>query len=1035
MVIMVTAAALIYTFRHALISPLLSAWIVRQVEAATGLTVTVEKVGGTYLNQITVVNLVTRDAPAESPLRRIDLKRFEATYRPITLLKGTAAFIESVTVTLEQVQAALDWRLSAAAPRTAENEPVVLPATLPVPDWLPRIHLENASVDIRVQGFSTRLEGINADLVATRPGNRHLMLTAANWQWKVLNVSQGSAPVDLNLYVTNDSIAVAPFILGKNALSVTAGIRLDELPDALPFSVTLTTSGNPVAISGRLLSQSLEVAARTEKLDLGPISRGVLSEAFQVDGRLSLDGDMRIPYQRPSRFDGRLKLDLHQAAYGGFKAERLETAAAAESGSIRIHRLDLIDVDNTIVIRDLFLPEQWVYGTHDRRLLQGVSGRFKLDLQNVPSLLKVVGASIEQFPADVPTHRLQTDGVVESGGIVRLQGDFSASENTLLMEPSWFEIPLPGRKPDQSGLHVRLQTDFKDLGALSRLWPLPAIEGRLSGDISIEGTLDRPRGRVELRGQRLVVESVPVGSLSARLSSDNRQITVETAEISNGADAVNVKGTYDIRQQALSNARFAWKLSEIDAYLDSWAKLPISIQGDLQGVITANGPIKAPAAEITASSRRLQIGDTALTDIRLAANHRKGLLTIETAQGKVFTTHLTLSGTLDTDDRFQRFDANISALSVKRDGVIMQLPRPARIRYAPGSSLRFVNVALVGTAGDIRLDGEWSPAGASDIHLKVSGLSGNGWFSDLVGRDIDFEGLDAVARLQGTVSAPRIELAGQLNALRNPYAPFPLAGRFDLAYEQNRLAIHAFDWSGEGGYRIRAAGSVSFPCKGDLFSSDGPLSLSGSVQLPEAAVFNMLTEAQPIVDGSLAADLTVEGSWRSPFVDLRLMVQGLKLKPELAAMLPGGFDIQSRIQYRSDSVFIDTLDIRAPGMEISGNGVWRNGLSAAMLCNPPAGQLPGEIAVDGTIRVSDMSMLASRTPQIRRSEGSLDADFKLRGTVIRPEVSATVSVNNGLLRTQMNLPPWKRSSCRRRSRHTSSKSGSSKVCWEDRHSD
>ena len=963
--VMVIGGALIYSLRGTLIAPFLATWIEQQIEAETGLTVSVDRVGGTWFEQLIIENLVTREATPGNPLRRLDLKRFEATYSLFTLLKGKAAFIESMGVDLKQAAVTIDWRVAANASPSAASEQMTLPVGLPAPDGLPRIHLENSALNLRAQGVDTQLVDLDVDLVRNRRGEMHLALTAASLRWDLFDVSRGEAPVRFDLYYSDDSITISPFTVGEAALTASARINLTELPDALPFNLKLTTTGAPAEISGRLAKDFLETRFNAEQLDLDALSSGALSEAHKANGRLSLSGDLRFP----------------------------------------LKRLDLSDPRNRIDVRELLLPFEWVVGAQDRRLLQGVSGSFQLDLQDVPVLLRMVSVAHRQIPSDPPAHRLRIEGALERGAVIRAEGDLSSSGNTLRMEPSRLEIPIPGRGPEQSGLAVHLRPDFMELGSVSRLFPIPALGGRLKGDVSIEGTIGRPRGRIDLYGQQLVVDGIPVGSLTALVAGDGRRITAESVRISNGTDAVDLRGSYDVQQRIVENVRLALKVAEIRPYLAAWTRLPDPIQGDLQGEITANGPITSPAGELSASSRRLQIGNTALADIRLKATGRNGELRIESAEVTVFETLMQFTGSLRTDERFEKFDAGLNTLSLRRRGLVLQMPQPAQLRLSPDGDLRIANFVLEGTTGEIRLEGKWSPKGASDVRLRLSRLSGKGWFSDLVGRQIDFDGMDAEAHLQGTVSAPRIELVGMMGSLQNPYVPIPLKGRFNLVYEENRLIFQEFDWIGEGGYRIRANGSATMPCSGRPSPSAGQLSLTSSLQLPEAAALNVLVEGQPIEAGSLAADLKMEGSWREPVIELQINARGMEIKPGFGAFPPGPLEFQGRIQYREGSVFVDTLDIQSPSIAISANGVWSEGYTAEIFCSPPAGELPGKISIDGTMRVSDIAWLSSRLPEIRRIEGSLDADFNLRGPVRRPAATANVSLKNGVLRPQMNMPP------------------------------
>ena len=164
--VLVITVVLICSLRHILISPYLAAWIEKQINVETGLTVDIGRIRGTYIDQIIVEDLVTRDPAPANPLRRIDLKRFEATYSLPALLKGRAAFIRSLALYLNHADLSIDLRIEADRRQTDKSKPIVLPP----PELLPRIRLQGGSLHLQTEGFVGKLTGLDADLVESRYG-------------------------------------------------------------------------------------------------------------------------------------------------------------------------------------------------------------------------------------------------------------------------------------------------------------------------------------------------------------------------------------------------------------------------------------------------------------------------------------------------------------------------------------------------------------------------------------------------------------------------------------------------------------------------------------------------------------------------------------------------------------------------------------------------------------------------------------------------------------------------------------------------
>ncbi|MCU0584856.1 MAG: hypothetical protein MUC46_02140, partial [Desulfobacterales bacterium] len=108
-------------------------------------------------------------------------------------------------------------------------------------------------------------------------------------------------------------------------------------------------------------------------------------------------------------------------------------------------------------------------------------------------------------------------------------------------------------------------------------------------------------------------------------------------------------------------------------------------------------------------------------------------------------------------------------------------------------------VEAAGPTGRLAVDGTLSLHGRSELRVNLADVSGRGWLRPLTGLPIDLEGLEARLNAEGTLDAPVISAAGSIRYLRAAPGTDVGSGRFDLAFSEEKLRIHTFEVSMNGG--------------------------------------------------------------------------------------------------------------------------------------------------------------------------------------------------------------------------------------------
>jgi autotransporter translocation and assembly factor TamB len=1000
----VLSLSALYALRDTLIAPRLSAWLSAEIESQLGLRVSIGRISGTYFNAITIENLTTIESAIHRPLANLDLKRLKVNYSLLALFGGVTNLIATSTLDVHQADLTLDWTLPARSSASGEEQQARLPVALPPPEMLPRINLVNSSLKIRAANLSSVFENIDLKLLQPDPDNRHMDLTVATWRWDLTDFTRGSAPIALKLKYTRDELVLESLIIGEQGLHATGKIGLNNLTRSFPFAVACRLAGAPIAITGTVASNALNADFQADRLDLSVLTAGVTSSTYTASGALSLRGNVHMPLNRPQGFNCDLTINLQDGKYRGMAIENLKAAIAAKEGSIQIQQLNLVNAENRFFIRDMLLPAELVYAPTESKSLRGLKGNFNFDLKDVPSVLDMIGWDVHRIAPDIPAHRLLLDGRIQKDGVIGVEGELLINGNSIHLEPSQITLPLTEFSLDATKMDVRLKADFTNLGVLSQVSPIPLIGGQLQGDILIAGSFASPRGRIRLNAKEVAFKEIFVGNVVAEITSDGHRIAAEKVEIFNGDDTVKISGAYHIDTRTFDDARLNLKVGKIQTYLHLWPTKSYPLQGELDVTVAASGPLSAPDVNLVASSRAMQIGNFTLTDINLKASNTKGRLHIEQAEACALRGRLHLAGTLQYDPGFTEFEAHLTKLSIFREDIDLHLMEPTRIRFARTGVVQVANLLLAGSAGKIQLNAKLALDGSSDLNLRVMGFTGKRWMAEVFGQGVEFESLDAHGHLKGRLTAPQVDLTGQVNTLRSPYLPVPLTGKFDLAYDNRALRFRQFDWSGEDGYHISVTGTVPIPRSCKAFAAADALSLNAAVQLPDMKILNMLVQKELVTAGALNANLQIAGTWQKPVGRLHFKTQGLELVDDLGPLPPGSLEIDSDIQYEDGKISIRTLNLQAPAFSFTGKGVWRNGPTPAILCNSPGEPLSGEIAFDGKATASDLNWLADGIPEIRKTGGRLEAQFKAHGPVHNPRVSATLNLNDGELRLQMDLP-------------------------------
>lgn len=201
--------------------------------------------------------------------------------------------------------------------------------------------------------------------------------------------------------------------------------------------------------------------------------------------------------------------------------------------------------------------------------------------------------------------------VLDSGELSAMQGQdgrlhMRAALSTAQGRLSADASAAPGARIGDRPLSGTLKIDLPSLAFIDPLLPqLRALDGRMSGDVAIAGTLREPRftGALQLdQGQaRLVAAGIDLKDVTLRLRADGSSTIAVDGQLHSGGGALKLTGTVDPFATPLNlQLKLDGEAFQVlnTAQARAWVSPQLSLQRDARGA-TLTGELVVPRAEIT----------------------------------------------------------------------------------------------------------------------------------------------------------------------------------------------------------------------------------------------------------------------------------------------------------------------------------------------------------------------------------------------------------------------------------------------------
>jgi autotransporter translocation and assembly factor TamB len=580
-------------------------------------------------------------------------------------------------------------------------------------------------------------------------------------------------------------------------------------------------------------------------------------------------------------------------------------------------------------------------------------------------------------------------GIVVESALLERGADRASGRGTINLAANTFEnVDLQLSVSD-------VQPYFSDLMPLFRPAAQKTVQvgGGLKAAVKLSGPFSRPAGSLSLLARQIRVAGTRFGEVDLALTFSDENLQVTSAVLRNGKDHIDLSGSMQLRLKRLTGVRVTAAIFDLAAYQGSWLPALAGISGALQGRLQAEGDLMSPQATADLRAENFRVNDLHLESLHTQISSRGRLVQIEAATATIGSQQIQLAGDLRRNPSDTEFELTLKKAAITRQGrTLLALEHEASSRLFRNGRLEFDDLALAGSAGSVTVKGRLEPDGASDLLIRLAGLTGDGWLDLLVADRLHFQGLDARIRLSGRSAAPSLAVEGTLGNLGSPGVPMAFSGRFNLEFAQKVLKIHQFEWRGQKGQQIELSGALPLDPFGNSLFAAGQIALTGRSRISDAGALEFILPWAAHTGGSIQCDFKLGGTWTNPAGRLQLAVDDLKRPPDIRPLPPGPYTIDGDIRIDGDRVTLELLQASSAGWRIEAKGQWRGAPTLPELAGPAVRKPGGQINLEGSLAVSDLSWIAPEVEGVRRLSGRLEARGNLQGPLTAPRAEAVIKL-------------------------------------------
>lgn len=586
----------------------------------------------------------------------------------------------------------------------------------------------------------------------------------------------------------------------------------------------------------------------------------------------------------------------------------------------------------------------------------------------------------------------------------------------------YLTIALPEGKISADGyiegdrLALKVYGSGVELALAAKVQPQLQLRGLADFSGTVTGSIQNPNLQVDFSAANGEIFGQPYQTAAGKIIANPSKVTIERFELIDGVTRHFAKGSVGLTE----NKALQLQLTSKQARMENIVKLILpgeQLTGNVDNHMVITGTLNDINAEGEVSFSDGSFRGTLLTKAGGRYQRKNGQTMIRDFMVSAPNLNVKLNGILKAD---QDLDFDIVADDINVGKLRLQLPYPVSGKAKFIGKLQgnidspIFNGTL--TADSLMFNGQNLEALDGRISFKNNVIDlesfafkqGEGTFDLSAGTDLNTKQiygnlavkqgelgailsivnlkndwingkLDGTIRLAGTSEHPKVRLAGYMGEgnLKN----YPLKNiALDVALDDKIVTIHQFR-AEQGAGLLVAKGAIDFA---------GAVNVEIAGQNIDAGLLTNLAQYDADTKGTLSFGAQVGGTIANPEANLSLDIQGGGVGNATFDTLYGLFTLTDGI------INVDQLLLQKGGYKASAYGIIP--LAAITTGEKEAADLKEQMDLKISLDQADLSILPFLTKEVDWAIGPTKGGITITGTLTRPLLNGSVTVDNGAVK-------------------------------------
>ena len=758
------------------------------------------------------------------------------------------------------------------------------------------------------------------------------------------------------------------------------------------------------------LNNAFEAHFTTSKINIDEITLSVTVEGLPKAGTLVCSGQLEFPVANPSSLSGDISLSIENAEIISIPTKSLHLQASADNGMLTIADLTVVTKQNTLHLDSIVLPLDAAFHRDWPQIARNASGQFQFSLTNFKELSASIPSDVKSFIDKYGIHSFAGQGKYTQGATAITELSIETREDSIkahtiqsdltpwITLKGWKEIPI----------NADVQINTKNGAFLKEFISADyEINGAIAADINLRGTLGSPSIAINTSGTGVTLfNHYSFEKINVKGSYQNQTLTLDSLQVKNAQDIIEGTLSYQFSLPHSLVTILDFQIADVGTYLPKNIRQQHPLSGDISGQVRAYPEGKNLSTAFSLHSKALQYSDKNFEQTRIEATYNtdlfiKSLQTTWPEQETSINTRFTVSFKALWD----QFTLKISDFRATRKHHTYTLKQPTELVYESGQTSTKEPLIIQDESSVFSLEGMIAE---KSIDLDITGEINNGkqFMKYFNSAPFFFQTTSFKAKLKESLKNPQIRFSGSMQQIIAGDAP-PLNVVLAMDFQDKQLDIHTFTISDDVSPRLSLQGQVP------LYFNDQQLKL-GNGQLKLASHFNL--QSSPLLPwifqnklknlGAVKGAIDLQGTWQEPIGQFQFSADDILFKntPQWLPSMP--MNLSFNLSAEKDKIILNTGNINSQllTMQLHGSASLNDLLNAQDAFINKQKFTDAEIDLQGKSELKDIGWLAQQSA-IRKISGNISTEFQVSGTIKEPNISASLSLQEGQMRLNNDLPP------------------------------